>query len=104
MCRGAASRAGKNHYFIKGEAVDIDEALENDGLIGQRDFGGTAKWRACYAAAGTGHAALYAVDSEVVRLGITVRDRTEAVSLIHDGSRCLGAVVRCLADGQAFCA
>jgi len=95
-------RGGRNHYFIKGEAVDIDEALENDGLIGQRDFGGTAKWRACYAAAGTGHAALYAVDSEVVRLGVTVRDRTEAMSLIHDGSRCLGAVVRCLRTGKLF--
>jgi fumarate reductase flavoprotein subunit len=95
-------RAGKNKYFIKGEHVEIDESPEKDGLIGQRDFGGTAKWRACYAAAGTGHAALYAVDSEVVRLGITVRDRTEAVSLIHDGSRCLGAVVRCLRTGRHF--
>ena len=95
-------RGGKNKYFIKGEHVEIDEPLENDGLIGQRDFGGTAKWRACYAAAGTGHAALYAVDSEVVRLGITVQDRTEAVSLIHDGSRCLGAVVRCLRTGRHF--
>ncbi len=96
------TRAGKNKYFIKGEHVEIDESPEKDGLIGQRDFGGTAKWRACYAAAGTGHAALYAVDSEVVRLGITVRDRTEAVSLIHDGSRCLGAVVRCLRTGGHF--
>jgi fumarate reductase flavoprotein subunit len=95
-------RGGKNHYFIKGEEVDIDEPLENDGLIGQRDFGGTAKWRACYAAAGTGHAALYAVDSEVVRLGIEVRDRVEAVALIHDGSRCLGAVARCLRTGAHF--
>ena len=95
-------KGGKNHYFIKGEEVDIDEALDNDGLIGQRDFGGTAKWRACYAAAGTGHAALYAIDSEVVRLGITVRDRTEAVALIHDGSRCTGAVVRDLRDGSHF--
>ena len=95
-------RGGKNHYFIKGEEVDIEEALENDGLIGQRDFGGTAKWRACYAAAGTGHAALYAVDSEVVRLGITVRDRAEAVALIHDGSRCVGAVVRDLRNGSHF--
>ncbi len=97
-------RGGKNHYFIKGEEVEIEEALENDGLIGQRDFGGTAKWRACYASAGTGHAALYAVDSEVVRLGVTVRDRTEAVALIHDGSRCLGAVVRCLKTGSHFAA
>lgn len=95
-------KGGKNHYFIKGEEVYIDEALESDGLIGQRDFGGTAKWRACYAAAGTGHSALYAIDSEVVRLGITVRDRTEAVALIHDGTRCIGAVVRDLRDGSHF--
>jgi fumarate reductase flavoprotein subunit len=95
-------RGGKNKYFIKGEEVEIEEALENDGLIMHRDFGGTAKWRACYAAAGTGHAALYAVDSEVVRLGVTVRDRTEAVALIHDGSKCLGAVVRCLRTGDHF--
>jgi len=95
-------RGGKNKYFIKGEELEIDEALENDGLITHRDFGGTAKWRACYAAAGTGHAALYAIDSEVVRLGITVRDRTEAVALIHDGSRCIGAVVRDLRNGSHF--
>jgi fumarate reductase flavoprotein subunit len=95
-------RGGKNRYFIKGEEVDIDEALDNDGLIGQRDFGGTAKWRACYAAAGTGHAALYAIDSEVVRLGVTVRDRAEAVALIHDGSSCVGAVVRDLRNGSHF--
>ncbi len=95
-------RGGKNKYFIKGESVEIDEPLENDGLITHRDFGGTAKWRACYAAAGTGHAALYAVDSEVVRLGITVRDRVEAISLIHDGSRCCGVVARCLRTGKHF--
>ncbi|MCG8370966.1 MAG: fumarate reductase flavoprotein subunit [Proteobacteria bacterium] len=95
-------RGGRNRYFIKGEDVEVDEALENDGLIMHRDFGGTAKWRACYAAAGTGHAALYAVDSEVVRLGVTVRDRAEAVALIHDGVRCLGAVVRCLRSGSHY--
>ncbi len=95
-------RGGKNSYFIKGERVEIEEAAENDGLIMHRDFGGTAKWRACYAAAGTGHAVLYAVDSEVVRLGVTVRDRTEAVELIHDGSRCWGAVARCLRTGEHY--
>ena len=95
-------RGGRNSYFIKGKRVDIDELPENDGLIMHRDFGGTAKWRACYAAAGTGHAALYAVDSEVIRLGITVRDRVEAVDLIHDGTRCWGAVVRCLRTGRHF--
>lgn len=93
-------RSGKNRYFIRGESVEIDEAPENDGLIMHRDFGGTAKWRACYAAAGTGHAVLYAIDSQVVRLGITVRDRMEAVELLHDGSRCTGAVARCLRTGR----
>ena len=95
-------RGGKNSYFIKGERVEIDEPHENEGLIKPRDFGGTAKWRACYAAAGTGHAALYALDSEVVRLGITVRDRTEAMALIHDGGRCIGVVARCLRTGEHF--
>jgi fumarate reductase flavoprotein subunit len=93
-------KGGKNSYFIKGERVEIEESLENDGLIMHRDFGGTAKWRACYAGAGTGHSALFAVDAEVVRLGVTVRDRAEAVELIHDGSRCYGAVARCLRTGE----
>ncbi|NNF41375.1 MAG: fumarate reductase flavoprotein subunit, partial [Woeseiaceae bacterium] len=95
-------RGGRNSYFIKGKRVEIDELPENDGLIMHRDFGGTAKWRACYAAAGTGHAALYAVDSEVIRLGISVRDRAEAVELIHDNGRCWGAVARCLRTGRHF--
>ena len=93
-------KGGSNSYFIKGERVNIDEALENDGLIMHRDFGGTAKWRACYAGAGTGHSALYAIDSEVVRLGVTVRDRAEAVELIHEGGRCHGVVARCLRTGE----
>jgi len=93
-------RPGPNHYHIKGEKVVIDEPEEKAGLIMHRDFGGTAKWRACYAAAGTGHAALYAVDGEVVRLGVQVRDRTEALALIHDGNRCWGAVTRCLRTGR----
>ncbi len=92
-------RPGKNRYHIKGETVDIDEPEENAGLITHRDFGGTAKWRACYAGAGTGHSALYAVDSVVASLGVRVWDRAEAVSLIHDGNRCHGAVVRCLRTG-----
>ena len=32
-------RGGRNKYFIKGEEVEIDEAIENDGLITHRDFG-----------------------------------------------------------------
>ncbi len=93
-------RGGRNSYFVKGERIEIDEHIENDGLIMHRDFGGTAKWRACYAGAGTGHATLYAVDSEVVRLGVSVRDRAEAVALIHEDGRCWGAVMRCLRSGR----
>ena len=93
-------RPGKNTYFIKGQRVEIDEPAEKSGLIMHRDFGGTAKWRACYAAAGTGHAVLYAVDSQVVHLGIDVRDRMEVVALIHEGGRCWGAVARCLRTGR----
>jgi fumarate reductase flavoprotein subunit len=91
---------GLNRYHIKGQQVDIEEPAENAGLIMHRDFGGTAKWRACYAAAGTGHAVLYALDSQVIRLGIAVLDRMEAIALIHDGERCHGAVVRCLRTGR----
>lgn len=93
-------RAGRNSYYIKGERVELEERQENDGLIMHRDFGGTAKWRTCYAGAGTGHAVLYAVDAEAVRLGVTVRDRAEAVALIHEGGRCWGAVARCLRTGM----
>lgn len=93
-------RPGTNRYHIKGQQVDIEEPADKAGLIMHRDFGGTAKWRACYAAAGTGHATLYAVDSQVIRLGIDVLDRMEAIALIHDGERCHGAVVRCLRTGR----
>ncbi len=93
-------RSGKNTYFVQGKKVEIEESAENDGLIMHRNFGGTATWRACYASAGTGHAVLYAVDGEVVRLGIDVRDRVEALALIHEAGRCWGAVVRCLRTGR----
>jgi len=92
-------RPGKNSYFIKGKRVEIDEPADKAGMIMHRDFGGTAKWRACYASAGTGHAVLYAVDSEVARLGIEVRDRMEALALIHERGRCWGVVARCLRTG-----
>ncbi len=93
-------RPGRNTYFVQGRKVEIEESEDNAGLIMHRNFGGTAKWRACYAAAGTGHAVLYAVDGEVVRLGIDVRDRVEALALIHEAGRCWGAVVRCLRTGR----
>lgn len=78
----------------------VVESGDKEGLIAQRDFGGTKQWRACYAADGTGHALMFAIDNEVVRLGITVHERMEAISLIHDGESCHGAIVRDIETGE----
>lgn len=79
--------------------LEVEDLPEKEGLITARDFGGTQKWRTTYTADGTGHTLLYAMDNVVVKLGVTVHDRREAIALIHDGARCLGAVVRNLVDG-----
>jgi fumarate reductase flavoprotein subunit len=71
-----------------------------DGLLSQRDFGGTKKWRTCYVADGTGHAMLTAVADQAIAESIPVLERTEALALIHDGGRCYGAVVRDLVTGE----
>jgi fumarate reductase flavoprotein subunit len=78
----------------------IEDLQEKEGLITARNFGGTQKWRTTYTSDGTGHSLLYAMDNVVVKMGVTVHDRREAISLIHDGSRCFGAVVRNLVDGS----
>ncbi|MFZ5643340.1 MAG: fumarate reductase flavoprotein subunit [Bacillota bacterium] len=79
---------------------EIEDKKEKEGLITARDFGGTAKWRTCYTSDGAGHTLQYAVDSVVIKLGVTVHDRTEAISIIHDGETCLGVVARCLKTGE----
>jgi fumarate reductase flavoprotein subunit len=91
---------GPQQYYIKGKKVTIEEDRSKEGLITARDFGGTAKWRACYTADGTGHTVLYTMDNMVSQLGITVHDRVEAVSLIHADGKCHGAIVRSLRDGS----
>ncbi|HAY23403.1 MAG TPA: fumarate reductase flavoprotein subunit [Desulfobacterales bacterium] len=90
-------KAGKK---ILPDGREIEDLPEKEGLIAQRAFGGTAKWRTCYAADGTGHVLQYAMDSMVLKLGVTVHDRLEAVVLIHDGEKCYGAVARCLRTGE----
>lgn len=91
---------GKSVYFKGGKQYEKTESEEKEGLITARDFGGTTKWRACYTSDGTGHTLLYTMDNKVVELGVTVHDRTEAISLIHDGETCMGAVARCLKTGR----
>ncbi len=91
---------GRSTYFKGGKEYEKVEATEKEGLITARDFGGTAKWRTCYTSDGTGHTLLYTMDNKVVQLGVTVHDRMEAISLIHDEETCTGAVARCLKTGE----
>jgi fumarate reductase flavoprotein subunit len=92
-------RKGDRQVVINGQKVTITERAEADGLLSQRDFGGTKKWRTCYVADGTGHAMLTAVADQAIAATIPVHERTEALALIHDGKRCYGAVVRDLVTG-----
>ncbi len=93
-------RAGVHTAVINGERVVIDERDVAHGLIGTRDFGGTRKWRTCYTSDGTGHAMLYALGDRAIAEAIPVRERVEALALIHDGERCHGAVARDLVSGE----
>ena len=98
--RGAAYRKATAQVIINGQKVTITERDEAHGLVMQRDFGGTKKWRACYVSDGTGHAMLYAMSDQAIAQAIPVHERMEALALIHDGSRCYGAVVRNLVSGE----
>jgi fumarate reductase flavoprotein subunit len=93
-------RKGDRQVIINGQKVTITERVEADGLLSQRDFGGTKKWRTCYVADGTGHAMLTAVADQAIAESIPVHERTEALALIHEGGRCYGAVVRDLITGE----
>jgi len=92
-------RRGDREVVINGQRVTITERDDAHGLIAQRDFGGTKKWRTCHVSDGTGHAMLQAVADQAIASAIPVHERTEALALIHDGRRCFGAIVRNLIDG-----
>jgi fumarate reductase flavoprotein subunit len=93
-------RRGDRDVIINGEKVTITERDEAHGLVAQRNFGGTKKWRACYVSDGTGHAMLQAMSDQAIGNAIPVHERTEAIALIHDGVRCYGAIVRNLITGE----
>ena len=92
-------RRGDREVVINGQRVTITERDDAHGLIAQRDFGGTKKWRTCHVSDGTGHAMLQAVADQAIADAIPVHERCEALALIHDGRRCYGAIVRNLIDG-----
>ncbi|MBL8314112.1 MAG: fumarate reductase flavoprotein subunit [Rubrivivax sp.] len=93
-------RRGDHQVIINGQKVTLTERDEAHGLVAQRDFGGTKKWRTCYVSDGTGHAMLFTVSDRAVAESIPVLERMEAIALIHEGDRCYGAVVRDLITGE----
>jgi fumarate reductase flavoprotein subunit len=93
-------RKGDRQVIINGQKVTITERDDAHGLLAQRDFGGTKKWRTCYVSDGTGHAMITVMADQAIAASIPVHERTEALALIHDGGRCYGAVVRDLITGQ----
>ncbi|MGB5464487.1 MAG: fumarate reductase flavoprotein subunit [Sedimenticolaceae bacterium] len=93
-------RKGDREVVINGERITITERDAAHGLVAQRQFGGTKKWRTCYASDGTGHAMLSTMSDQAIANSIPVHERVEAIALIHDGGRCYGAVVRNLVTGE----
>ena len=93
-------RRGDRDVIINGKKVVLTEQDESHGMITARDFGGTQKWRTCYVSDGTGHSMLFNMSDQAIAQDIPVHERVEAVRLIHDGSRCCGAVVRNLITGE----
>lgn len=99
-CPWSRITKGDREVIINSQKVTITERDEAQGLIAQRDFGGTKKWRTCYVSDGTGHAMLFTTGDRAIAEGVQVHERTEAIALIHDGKRCYGAVVRDLITGE----
>ncbi len=99
-CPWSRITPGDRQVIINGEKVTITERKEAAGLIAQRDFGGTKKWRTCYVSDCTGHAMLNTVSDRIIAEKVPVVERVEAVRLIHQDGRCYGAVVRDLVTGE----
>eukprot|EP01029_Cantina_marsupialis_P021901 TRINITY_DN5311_c0_g1_i3.p1 TRINITY_DN5311_c0_g1~~TRINITY_DN5311_c0_g1_i3.p1 ORF type:complete len:661 (-),score=177.18 TRINITY_DN5311_c0_g1_i3:2437-4419(-) len=93
-------KAGTHEAVINAKKTTITEDEDRHGLITSRDFGGTKKWRTCYTADATGHTMLFGVANEALKHNVDIRDRKEALSLIHEDGRCYGAVVRDLITGE----
>ena len=73
-------RRGDREVIINGQRLTLTEADAAHGLLAQRDFGGTRKWRTCYVSDGTGHAMLYAVGDQAIAQGVPVHERERTVS------------------------
>ncbi|MGP1560609.1 MAG: fumarate reductase flavoprotein subunit [Helicobacteraceae bacterium] len=93
-------KKGPRSAVINAKRTTITEDEAAHGLIHSRDFGGTKKWRTCYTSDATGHTMLFGVANEALKRNVNIEDRKEAISLITEGERCYGAVVRDLVNGE----
>lgn len=93
-------REGSREAVINAKKTTITEDADRAGLIMSRDFGGTKKWRTCYTADATGHTMLFGVANEALKHKVDIRDRKEAISIIHENGRCYGSIVRDLISGE----
>jgi len=91
---------GDRDVIMNGKKETITEKDESHGLINSRDFGGTKKWRTCFTSDATGHTMLYAVANEALKRGVTIHDKKEAISIIHEDGKCWGVIVRDLINGS----
>lgn len=91
---------GDREVIMNGKKETITESDATHGLINSRDFGGTKKWRTCYTSDATGHAMLYAVANEALKRGVTIHDKKEAISIIHEDGKCWGVIARDLKNGN----
>jgi succinate dehydrogenase / fumarate reductase flavoprotein subunit len=72
----------------------------DDGRIAQRPFGGASKPRACYAADKIGHVILHTLYEQGIRYGVNYLNEWFVLSLLHDGSRCLGVTALDIRSGR----
>jgi len=72
----------------------------DDGRIAQRPFGGASKPRACYSADKIGHVILHTLYEQGIRYGVNYLNEWFVLSLLHNGSRCLGVTALDVRSGR----
>ncbi len=71
-----------------------------DGRIAQRPFGGAVFPRTCYAADHTGHAVMYTIYQQALRLGVEFYNERVALRLAVDGGGVKGVVALNIRTGE----
>jgi succinate dehydrogenase / fumarate reductase flavoprotein subunit len=72
----------------------------DDGRIAQRPFGGASKPRACYSADKVGHVILHTLYEQGIKYGVNYLNEWFVLSLLHNGSRCLGVTALDVRSGR----